>query len=83
MEAGPEKTYFCNCYGEVDVIANSDETSKETVVSAHHDKPLYIYGQGQPVKCIHAVQRLARPNHTDEELVLAEALVGRVPPFAA
>ena len=83
LEAGPEKTYFCNCYGEVDVIANSDETSKETVVSTHHDKPLYIYRQGQPGQCIHEVPRLARPNHTDEELILAEALVGRVPPFAA
>lgn len=82
LEAGPEKTYFCNCYGEVDVVANNDETSKETVISTHHDKPLYVYGQGQPGQCIHAANRLGRPNHTDEELILAEALVGRVPPFA-
>ena len=81
LEAGPEKTYFCNCYGEVDVVANNDATSKETVVSAHHDKPLYIYGKDQPGQHIHAVDRLARPNHSDEELMLTEALVGRVPPF--
>ena len=80
LEAGPEKTYFCTCYGEVDVIANSDATSKESVVSKHHDKPLYIFGQGQPGQCIHDASRLTR-NHTDEELVLAEALVGRAPPF--
>lgn len=83
LEAGPEKTYFCNCYGEVDVIASNDTTSKETVVSAHHDKPLYIYGQGQPGQCIHNAARLNRPNHTDEELMLAEALVGRAPPFVS
>jgi hypothetical protein len=83
LEAGPERTYFCNCYGEVDVVANSDATSKETVISAHHDKPLYIYGQGQPGQCIHNASRLSRPNHTDEELMLAEALVGRTPPFVA
>jgi hypothetical protein len=82
LEAGPEKTYFCNCYGEVDVVANGDASSKETIVSAHHDKPLYIYGQGQPGQCIHAANRLAKPNHTDEELLLTEALVGRTPPFA-
>jgi hypothetical protein len=82
MEAGPEKTYFCNCYGEVDVVANGDATSKETVISKHHDKPLYIYGQGEPGQCIHDAQRLSKANHTDEELMLAEALVGRVPPFA-
>ena len=83
LEAGPEKTYFCNCYGEVDVIANNDATSTETVISRHHDKPLYIYGQGQPGQCIHDAQRQGRPNHSDEELMLTEALVGRVPPFAA
>ena len=81
LEAGPDRTYFCDCYGEVDVVANSDATSKETVTSSHHDKPLYIYGKGQPGQCIHAANRLAQPNHTDEELMLAEALVGRVPPF--
>lgn len=83
LEAGPEKTYFCNCYGEVDVVANNDAASKETVISAHHDKPLYIYGQGQPGQCIHGVPRLSRPNHTDEELLMAEALVGRTPPFVS
>jgi hypothetical protein len=83
LETGPDKTYFCNCYGEVDVLATNDPTSKETVVSKHHDKPLHIYGKGQPGQCIHNVDRLAHPNHTDEELMLAEALVGRVPPFAA
>ncbi|BCK88734.1 hypothetical protein MIZ01_2540 [Sideroxyarcus emersonii] len=83
LEAGPERTYFCDCYGEVDVVANGDATSRETVISAHHDKPLYIYGQGQPGQCIHAAGRLARPNHTDEELMLAEALVGRTPPFVS
>jgi hypothetical protein len=63
-------------------VANGDATSKETVISKHHDKPLYIYGQGQPGQCIHDVLGQGRPNHTDEELLLAEALVGRVPPFA-
>jgi hypothetical protein len=81
LEAGPEKTYFCNCYGEVDVVANNDTNSKETVISKHHDKPLHIYGQGQPGQCIHDAASASRPNHTDEELLLAEALVGRVPPF--
>ncbi|MEK7811200.1 MAG: hypothetical protein AAB278_05225 [Pseudomonadota bacterium] len=81
LEAGPEKTYFCTCYGEVDVQAVNDPDSKETLVSAHHDKPLYIYGKGQPGQNIHPIPRLPVPNHTDEELIMAEALVGRVPPF--
>jgi len=81
LEAGPERTYFCTCYGDVDVQATNDPDSKETVVSAHHDKPLYIYGKGEPGQCIHPVPRLSAPNHSDEELIMAEALVGRVPPF--
>ena len=81
LEAGPERTYFCTCYGEVDVQAVNDPDSKETVASAHHDKPLYIYGKGQPGQCIHPIPRLPVPNHSDEELIMAEALVGRVPPF--
>jgi hypothetical protein len=83
LEAGPERTYFCDCYGEVDVVANSDATSKETITSRHHDRPLYIYGKGQPGQCIHHADLLTRPNHTDEELMLVEALVGRKPPFVA
>jgi hypothetical protein len=82
LEAGPDRTYFCTCYGEVDVVANNDATSKESVVSLHHDKPLYIYSKGQPGQCIHDANRSGKPNHTDQELILAEALVGRVPPFA-
>lgn len=82
LEAGADKTYFCTCYGEVDVESTGDSTSRQTVHSLHHDRPLHIYRNGQPGQCVHEVGRLARPNHTDEELLMAEALVGRVPPFA-
>jgi hypothetical protein len=78
MEADPEQTYFCTCYGVADVKANGDPESEETVAATHHDKPLYIV-QGQPPG------RNIRPapfiNHTDQELQLVEALVGREPPF--
>jgi hypothetical protein len=83
LEAGAEKTYFCACYGDVDVSAVNDASSLLTVHSAHHDKPLYIYGHDLPGKCIHEVNRLARPNHSDDELMLVEALAGRTPPFVS
>lgn len=81
LEAGPERTYFCTCYGEVDVQAVNDPDSKETVVSAHHDKPLYIYRKGRLGQSVNPVEPTSMLNHTDEELIMAEALVGRVPPF--
>jgi hypothetical protein len=77
-ETDPEQTYFCTCYGVADVSANTDPSSKETVVATHHDKPLYILAKGQSGA---AIRRAPFINHTDQELMLIESLVGRTPPF--
>lgn len=77
-ESDPEKTYFCTCYGTTDVVASNDPESKETVVSRHHDRPLYILAKSAPGTSIRYAPFI---NHTDQELALIEALVGRVPPF--
>jgi len=78
VEADPEKTYFCMCYGVADIAATHDPDSTETVEASHHDKPLYIVGDAQPGK---SVQPGPFINHTDQELQLIETLVGREPPF--
>jgi hypothetical protein len=78
LEADPEQTYFCTCYGVADVEANSDPQSKETVAATHHDKPLYILGNEPAGKNIRNAPFI---NHTDQELMLIETLVGRQPPF--
>jgi hypothetical protein len=78
LESDPELTYFCTCYGVTDVEASADPESKTTVVSYHHNRPLYILkdqGQGNNIRNAPFV------NHTDQELTLIEALVGRTPPF--
>ncbi len=78
VEADPELTYFCTCYGITDVLANDDPDSRDTVVATHHDKPLYITKGEQAGKNI----RLAGfKDHTDQELMLIETLVGRTTPF--
>ncbi len=77
-ESDPERTYFCTCYGTTDVVAVSDPQSKETIVSEHHDRPLYILGKSASGKAIRSAPFI---NHTDQELALIEALVGRTPPF--
>jgi len=78
VEADPEQTYFCTCYGITDVSAAKDRSSRETIESRHHDKPVYILAK-------EAAGRNIRPapmiNHTDQELMLVETLVGRTPPF--
>ncbi len=78
MESDLEQTYFCTCYGPADIASAGDPTSRETVVSRQHDRPLYILTGQQAGQNI---RRAPFINHTDQELMLIEALVGRTPPF--
>ena len=78
LEADPAETYFCTCYGASEVVAVKDPQSREQVASVHHDKPLYIVAGAQPGSNIRAAKFI---NHTDQELMLIETLVGRTPPF--
>ena len=77
-ECDPEKTYFCTCYGLVDISANHNAQSRETVAAKHHDQPLYILGKSAGAK---AIRNAPFINHTDQELMLVETLVGRTTPF--
>ena len=78
MESYPDQTYFCTCYGVTDVQAATDPQSKTTVVATHHNRPLYVLS-GQPAG--DNIRNAPFINHTDQELMIIEALVGRVPPF--
>jgi hypothetical protein len=77
-ETDPEQTYFCTCYGITDIGANSDPNSRKTVTSKHHDEPVYILAKPKDGKTIRKAPFI---NHTDQELMLIETLVGRTPPF--
>lgn len=77
-ETNPEETYFCTCYGTVELTASKDPTSRETIASKHHDKPVYILAKAPSGKYIRPAPM---KNHTDMELALIEELVGRNPPF--
>ncbi len=78
IEAEPELTYFCTCYGVTDVATIGDPASSTTVESKHHDRPLYITKDGVKGNNIRNAPFI---NHTDQELALIEALVGRTTPF--
>jgi hypothetical protein len=79
LEAEAERTYVCTCYGVVDLQASNMPMARETVSTTHHDAPRYIYAHGDmPIKMIEVAPVL---NHSDAELIMLEALVGREPPF--
>ena len=73
-----ERTYVCLCYGLADLQASSMPEARQTVTTTHHDAPRYIYARGgTPVRMIETAPVI---NHTDAELIMLEALVGRKPP---
>ena len=78
VETDPDETYLCTCYGLVDLAAKNDKQSHEQIRSEHHDAPRYILSNAAAGN---AIRKAPFKNHTDMELSLIEALVGRTPPF--
>jgi hypothetical protein len=75
VEVDPARAYFCLCYGEATIDGRNMAT--KAVKTEHHESPLYLFDDGRALR--------AEPgpflNHSDAELVMLEALVGREPPF--
>lgn len=78
VEADPERTYFCTCYGATEVQATDDPSSRESITATHHDRPVYVVKDGGAGNNIRNAGFI---NHTDQELALIETLVGRRTPF--
>ncbi len=72
------RTYFCLCYGSVDLTPSSAPHESESYSTSHHEHPLYIYNDMKMPKMMVPAGVV---NHSDDELTLLESLVGRWPPF--
>ena len=72
VEAEARRTYFCLCYGAVDLTPLNGATRSYT--TQHHDSPFWIDQGGN-------VTQGEMRNHEDAELALLESLVGRQVPF--
>lgn len=77
IEASAERTYFCLCYGEAELVPEAAPDLAEVVRTTYHDQPRFIYPAGRE----RVVERAPVINHRDAELILLESLVGREPPF--
>jgi hypothetical protein len=72
------RTYFCLCYGSVELTPAASPTQPATYSTQHHDHPLYIFDDSSMPTAMVPAEVM---NHTDLELTMLEALVGRRPPF--
>jgi hypothetical protein len=77
IDARPGQVYFCLCYGTAVITPTADPAQARTIRTDYHDSPFII--SRDPRKGI--IQPAAVVDHTDAELILLEALVGRKPPF--
>jgi len=72
------RTYFCLCYGGVELTPTAAPHERESYSTTRHDKPMYIYNDMKMPKMMVPAGVI---NHGDDELELLESLVGRWPPF--
>lgn len=79
IEQEAERTYFCLCYGEAEVVPTAAPQEREVVRTSHHDHPMYIHADPRMATSMVPADVI---NHSDAELKLLEGLVGRLPPFA-
>jgi hypothetical protein len=77
IEAEAERTYFCLCYGGAMVRPKRNPRLRKLVWTRHHESPMYIGNRAD----VTAIRRAKVINHTDDELIMLEGLVGRLPPF--
>lgn len=72
------QTYFCLCYGSVELTPTAAPAQRTTYATEYHDHPLMIHSDPTMETLMAAAPVV---NHTDSELTMLEALVGRLPPF--
>ena len=79
VDARTDLTYACICYGYADLQSTQAPQARETVQTTHHESPRFIHGGG----AARVIEPAPVIDHMDEELILLESLVGRVPPFGS
>ena len=76
IRVNPESTYFCTCYGTVE-LGDGSGAEKREVNATHHNAHI-VHAKAQDGSIF---EPAPMRDHHDEELILLESLVGRKPPF--
>jgi hypothetical protein len=77
LEATADQTYFCTCYGEVE-LRDKTGAERKLVVTGYH-APNMIYSHAVDGRMLAAA---GVKDHTDVELIMLDTLVGRTSPLA-
>jgi len=80
LETRGEGTYFCTCYGTVDLEANANNRDRETTTATRHNNPRLILGQPRDGQLFAPA---AFETHTDAEMDMLEKCVNRRAPWIA
>jgi len=80
VDSQPDKTYACTCYGRTHIAANANPNVSREITTHYHESPVYILPSASQQKLIVPAPVV---DHTDSELNLIEALVGRKTPFGS
>jgi hypothetical protein len=75
LEVDDADVYFCLCYGEA--VLQGPGMADKVVKTTHHEQPMLVRAGLGTMSADPAGFR----NHTDEELIMLESIVGREPPF--
>jgi hypothetical protein len=77
METRGDGTYFCTCWGAVDLAATADADDREMVESSRHIARLLTANPKDGTRFVPSVFE----THTDEEMDILEKCVGRRSPL--
>lgn len=77
MEMEPDLTYVCTCYGQVVLASSADPNDAQVITTTNHDEPRYITSKAAGGS---RIRKAPVKNHSDSELKLLEAIVGRKVP---
>lgn len=80
LETRGEGTYFCACYGSVDLQAHANRSDRESIEATRHNNPRMILAQPKGGQLFLPA---AFQTHTDAEMDMLEKCVGRRAPWAA
>ena len=78
METRGEGTYFCTCYGTIELAANANARDREEITATRHNNPRLVLNQPRDGQLFAPA---SFETHTDAEMDMLEKCVGRRAPW--